>query len=82
MMPADYYAIVHGYNIRNRNEAERFRTLAFITLMPNLKQGYSYSSFCKEMWPLAGDVIKEDDRVVATEDEIAKIFKAHKIKYK
>lgn len=81
MMPSDYYAFVDGYNIKQRQETDKFRTHAFITIMPHLKTGYTFERFCNEVWQMNGDEKKEATKIDIDDDQMQAIFKAHNLPY-
>jgi hypothetical protein len=59
MLPKHYYAIVEGYNNKEKKKAEIIRKHAFFSQV-GLKDGTTYGGF-KNMWPLWFDEEAEND---------------------
>jgi hypothetical protein len=81
MLPADFRDVCAGVNKRIERETmihNSFRKLAFFSLIPHAKEGFSFSQIM-QMWPLPGDDKIESDRFSPDIDKdlYEKMVKAH-----
>lgn len=82
MRPCDYYAMVDGYNRKKRGEAERDRINAYFVLMPHMKEGMNYQSFCSTVWPMPWETVEKLEPIKVSDEEIRAIYERHGFKPK
>jgi len=81
MLPADFRDVCAGVNKKIERETRSLRKLAFFSLIPHAKEGFSFNSIM-EMWPLPGDEKMQSEKYDPSIDKdlYEQMIKHHQIK--
>lgn len=73
MNVARFREMADGYNSKIKREYDlhislqnAHRKQAFFSLLPHAEKGFTFSAFARNFWPLPGDEVKEEEKIILT----------------